>query len=131
MARAKTTPRVSLRFIDELIARHLELDRQLSELQAEKARLDGQLRSALDLSPEKRAETEAGSAMLVESDVVTYDLDVLKERLSPGLLESLTRRTVDKTRVEAAIALGLLAPEIADEARRLQKRNPQLRVAPR
>lgn len=129
MARAKTTPRVSLRFVDELIARHLELERQLSELQAEKAQLDGQLRSALDLSPDKRAETEAGTAMLVESDVVTYDLDVLKQKLSPGLLDSLTSRTVDKARVEAALALGLLAPEVADAARRLTKRKPQLRVA--
>jgi hypothetical protein len=118
-----------LHFVEDLIARHLELDRQLEVLQSEKSRLDEQLRSALDLSPGKRAETRAGDAMLVESDVVTYDFDALRERVSPELLEQLTTRVLDKARVEAAIAMGLLAPEVADAARRQVKRKPQLRVS--
>ena len=32
MARARTTPRVSLRFVEDLIARHLELEHQLEAL---------------------------------------------------------------------------------------------------
>lgn len=129
MARPRTAPRVSLHFVEDLIARHLELDRQLEVLQSEKSRLDEQLRSALDLSPGKRAETQAGDAMLVESDVVTYDFDALRERVSPELLKQLTTRVLDKARVEAAIAMGLLAPEVADAARRQVKRKPQLRVS--
>ena len=70
MAKTRTTPRVSLRFVEDLIARHLELERQLEALQAEKARVD------------------------------------------------------------AAVSLGLLAPEAADAARRQIKRKPQLRVSP-
>jgi hypothetical protein len=128
MARTKPTPRVSLRFVDDLIARHLELSRQLEELQAEKSQLDEQLRIALDLSPGKRAETPSGTAMLVTSDVVTYDLDALRERVSGELFETLTTRIVDKAHVEAAVSLGLLKPEVADAARRQAKRKPQLRV---
>lgn len=128
MAKTKPTPRVSLHFVDDLIARHLELGRQLEELQAEKSQVDEQLRIALDLSPDKRAETPAGTAMLVTSDVVTYDLDALKERVSGELLETLTMRIVDKAHVEAAVSLGLLRQEVADAARRQAKRKPQLRV---
>lgn len=131
MARPRSAPRVSLHFVEDLIARHLELERQLEVLKSEQSRLDEQLRSALDLSPGKRAETEAGDAMLVESDVMTYDLDALRESVSPELLERMTTRVLDKARVEAAIAMGLLAPEVADAARRQVKRKPQLRVSRR
>lgn len=129
MARTKTTPRVSLRFVEDLISRHLELEHELEALLAEKAELDAQLRSALDLSPGKRAETPAGTAMLVESDVVTYEPEALRERVSPELFERLTTRVVDKAHVEAAVRMGLLPAEVADEARKLQKRKPQLRVS--
>ena len=129
MARPRTSPRVSLHFVEDLIARHLELERQLEVLQHEKSRLDEKLRSALDLSPGKRVATPVGDAVLVESDVVTYDLDALRAALAPELLERVTRRVVDKDRVEAAIAMGLLAPEVADAARRQVKRKPQLRVS--
>lgn len=131
MARTRTPPRVSLRFVEDLIARHLELDHQLELLQDEKAKLDEQLRVALDLSPGKRAETAAGEAMLVESDVVAYDLEALRERVGPELFERITSRVVDKARVEAALAMGLLSPEVADAARRRVKRKPQLRVSGR
>lgn len=131
MARTRTPPRVSLKFVDELIARHLDLERELDALQAEKAQLDAQLRSALDLSPGKRAETEAGSAMLVESDVITYDVEALRDRVSPELFERLTSRVVDKAHVEAAVRMGLLPAEVADETRRQVKRKPQLRVSRR
>ena len=129
MARTRTTPRVSLRFVEDLIARHLDLEHELEALQAEKTQLDAQLRSALDLSPDKRAETPAGTAMLVESDVVTYDPEALRERVSSELFERLTTRVVDKEHVEAAVRMGLLPAEVADEARKLQKRKPQLRVS--
>ena len=131
MAKTRAAPRVSLRFVEDLIARHLDLERELEALQAEKTTLDAQLRSALDLSPGKRAETDAGSAMLVESDVVTYDLDALRERVSPELFERLTSRVVAKAHVEAAVRMGLLPAEVADETRRQVKRKPQLRVSRR
>ncbi len=129
MARTRTPPRVSLRFVEDLIARHLDLERQIEVLQAEKAQLDEQLRVALDLSPGKRAETAAGDAMLVSSDVVTYDVEALREQVGPDLFERLTTRMVDKVRLEAAVSLGLLPPEAADAARRQIKRKPQLRVS--
>lgn len=129
MAKTRATPRVSLAFVDELIARHLDLERELDALQAEKSQLDAELRSALDLSPGKRADTAAGSAMLVESDVIHYDLDALQARVGPELFERLTTRSVDKARVEAAVRMGLLPAEVADAARRLVKRKPQLRVS--
>jgi hypothetical protein len=129
MPRTKQAPRVSLRFLEDLIARHLELVSQLEVLQAEKARLDEQLRVALDLSPDKRTETPVGKAMLVESDVVTYDVEVLRDLVPEDLFDRLTTRHVDRTHVEAAVAMGLLPPEVADEARRVFKRKPQLRVS--
>jgi len=131
MAKTRATSRVSLAFVDELISRHLDLERDLDALQAEKSQLDAKLRSALDLSPGKRADTAAGSAMLVESDVIHYDVDALRERVSSELFERLTTRSVDKTRMEAAVRMGLLPAEVADEARRLVKRKPQLRVSGR
>lgn len=131
MAKPRAAAQVSLRFVEELIARHLELKREIEELQREQARLDEQLRIALELSPGKRADTAVGTAALVESDVMGYDLEALQERVPPDLLERLTRRVVEKRAVEAAVSLGLLAPEVADAARRRIKRKPQLRVSPR
>lgn len=59
---------------------------------------------------------------------MSYDLETLRAHLPPELLDLVTHRQVDRNRVEAAGALGSIAPDVLDRARRITKRKPQLRV---
>lgn len=128
VAKSKLTPTVSLTFLQDLIRSYLDLCDRIEALRAEQEKLDRQLRIALEVSPHKAAETPAGVARLVESDVVTYDLETLQARLPPEVLALVTHRHVDKERVEAAAALKAIPPDVLDQARRVLKRKPQLRV---
>lgn len=128
MARSKVTPSVSLTFLQDLVHHYLELADRVEALRAEQAKIESQLRFALEVSPEKTARTAAGIARLVESDVVTYDLGTLQEHLPPEVLDQITHRQVDNDLVEAAGALQTIPPEVLTAARRVHKRKPQLRV---
>ncbi|HEY9854623.1 MAG TPA: hypothetical protein V6D05_02710 [Stenomitos sp.] len=128
MAKSKLTPSVSLTFLQDLVRHYLDLTDEIEHLRAEQEKLDLQLRMALEVTPDKTAETAAGVARLVESDVVTYDLETLTSILPPDVLERVTHRHVDKDLVEAAAALRTIPPEVLDRARRVHKRKPQLRV---
>lgn len=128
MAKSKLTPTVSLTFLEDLIRHYLDLSDRLEALRAEQEKVDAQLRLALEVSPDKTARTGAGVARLIESDVVTYDLETLRSHLPPGVLDRVTHRQVDKDLVEAAAALRAIPPDVLDRARRLTKRKPQLRV---
>lgn len=128
MAKPRLTPTVSLTFVRDLIRNYLDVGGRIEALQAEQDRLEAQLRLALEVSPEKMARTDAGTARLVESDVVTYDLETLQTHLPPEVLDLVTRRQVDKDLVEAAGALRTIPPEVLDQARRITKRKQQLRV---
>lgn len=128
MAKSKLAPTVSLTFLQDLVRHYLELSDRMEAMRAELDKLDAQLRVALEVSPDKTVRTEAGSARLVESDVVTYDLGTLQAHLAPEVLELVTHRQVDKDLVEAAGALKTIPPEVLDRARRVTKRKPQLRV---
>lgn len=128
MARTRQVQALSTAFIDELIQRHLSLNEHIAELSAQLAKIDRQLRVALDVTPDKTVAAESGSAMLVESNCITYDLETLQGLLSPEQLALVTNLQVDKDRLEAAVLLNAILPEVADKARRITKRNPQLRV---
>lgn len=123
-----TTSRVSATFLDELIRDYLAMTDELHQLEHKRDRIAQQLRVALEVSPGKSAHTHSGNASLVESDVIRYDLATLQEALAPGTLALVTHMQVDKDRVEAAIAIGAIPAEVADRARRLDKRKAQLRV---
>jgi hypothetical protein len=123
-----TTVKVSATFLEELIRDYLSLTDQIRRMDAKRDQLAQQLRVALEVSPGKTASTRAGSASLVESDVVRYDPATLEAALSPETLALVSHPQIDKDRLEAAIAIGAVPAEIADRARRLVKRKPQLRV---
>ncbi len=128
MAKSKLAPTVSLTFLQDLVRHYLDLSDRIDALRAEQDKLDAQLRVALEVSPDKAVQTAAGSARLVGSDLVTYDLETLQEHLSPEVFDLVTHRQVDKDLVEAAGALKTIPPEVLDRARRITKRKPQLRV---
>lgn len=128
MAKSKLTPSVSLTFLQDLVQQYLDLADRLEALRAEQEKLDRQLRIALEVSPDKTVQTPAGIARLVESDVVTYDLETLQAALPSEVLDLVSHRQVDKDLVEAAGALRTIPPDVIDRARRVIKRKPQLRV---
>jgi len=128
MAKSKLTPSVSLTFLQDLVRHYLDVSDEIERLRTEQERLDRQLRMALEVTPDKMAETDAGVARLVASDVITYDLETLQTALPPEVLDRVTHRQVDKDLVEAAAALRTIPPEVLDRARRVHKRKPQLRV---
>lgn len=128
MARTKQVQALSTAFIDELIQRHLSLSEHVAELSAQQAKIDRQLRVALEVIPDKTVVSESGSAMLVDSDCVSYDLETIQGLLSLEQLALVTLLQVDKERLEAAALLHAIPPEVLDRARRVIKRKPQLRV---
>ncbi|MNY28451.1 hypothetical protein D3C86_1624260 [compost metagenome] len=128
MATKKIAPKVAATFLDELIRDYLCVAAQIRELASEQERIERQLRIALEVSPDKAVSTPSGNAMLVESDVVRYDPEVLQEALPPDVLARVSHLQIDKELVEAAVAVGAIPAPIADRARRLFKRKAQLRV---
>ncbi|HEY9899856.1 MAG TPA: hypothetical protein V6D00_11790 [Pantanalinema sp.] len=126
---AKTsTSKVSATFLDELIRDYLSLSEQVQRLETRREHIEQQLRVALEVSPDKAATTPSGSAVLVESDLVRYDLATLQKALPPETLARVSHVQIDKDLVEAAVSVGLIPAQVADRARRLIKRKPQLRV---
>lgn len=92
----------------------IEAKAAVEAAEAAKAAAEAALTEAFSKTGTDTTTVDGTKVTLVTSDRPSYDVDALRDMISPAALKKVTKVTVDSKKFRAAVEIGTIKPDVAD-----------------